>query len=46
MSPMVAATIAQVHTATLLDGRQVIVEVRRPDVEARVADDGQRVVLG
>lgn len=37
--PMAAATIAQVHTATLRDGRRVIVKVRRPDVEARVAAD-------
>ena len=37
--PMAAATIAQVHTATLCDGRRVIVKVRRPDVEARVAAD-------
>jgi ubiquinone biosynthesis protein len=37
--PMAAATIAQVHTATLRDGRRVIIKVRRPDVEARVAAD-------
>ena len=37
--PMAAATIAQVHTATLRDGRRVIVKVRRADVEARVAAD-------
>jgi ubiquinone biosynthesis protein len=38
-TPMAAATIAQVHTATLHDGRHVIVKVRRPDVESRVAAD-------
>jgi ubiquinone biosynthesis protein len=37
--PMGTATIAQVHLATLRDGRRVIVKVRRPDVEARVAAD-------
>ncbi|MEO8563950.1 MAG: AarF/UbiB family protein [bacterium] len=36
---MAAATIAQVHTAELRDGRHVIVKVRRPDVESRVAAD-------
>ncbi|MEO5815778.1 MAG: AarF/UbiB family protein [Gemmatimonadaceae bacterium] len=38
-APMAAATIAQVHTAELHDGRHVIVKVRRPDVESRVAAD-------
>lgn len=37
--PMAAATIGQVHMAALRDGRRVIVKVRRPDVEARVAAD-------
>jgi ubiquinone biosynthesis protein len=37
--PMGAATIAQVHHAVLHDGREVIVKVRRPDVEARAALD-------
>lgn len=37
--PMAAATIAQVHTGTLHDGRQIIVKVRRPDVEARATAD-------
>ena len=37
--PMAAATIAQVHIGTLHDGRQIIVKVRRPDVEARATAD-------
>ena len=37
--PMAAATIAQVHRATLRDGRDVVVKVRRADVGARVAAD-------
>ena len=37
--PMAAATIAQVHLGTLHDGRQIIVKVRRPDVEARATAD-------
>lgn len=39
VSPMAAATIAQVHTATLDKGYQVIVKVRRPAVEQEVARD-------
>ena len=34
-----AASLAQVHAATLLDGRRVAVKVLRPGVEARVAAD-------
>ena len=37
--PMAAATIAQVHRAVLQDGRNVVVKVRRPDVEARAEQD-------
>ena len=37
--PMAAATIAQVHHAVLHDGRDVIVKVRRPDVESRAGLD-------
>lgn len=38
-SPMAAATIAQVHGATLADGRHVVVKVRRPGLELRIAED-------
>lgn len=37
--PLASATIAQVHAATLADGRSVVVKVRRPDLEAQVAQD-------
>lgn len=38
-----AASIAQVHAATLLDGRDVIVKVRRPGIE-RVVDADLRIL--
>jgi ubiquinone biosynthesis protein len=37
--PLAAATVAQVHVATLLDGRAVVVKVRRPELEPRIAED-------
>ncbi len=37
--PIAAATIAQVHRATLPDGREIVLKVRRPGLETRVADD-------
>jgi ubiquinone biosynthesis protein len=37
--PLASATIAQVHAATLADGRSVVVKVRRPGLEAVVARD-------
>ena len=37
--PLAAASIGQVHAATLHDGRQVVVKVRRPGVQARVEVD-------
>lgn len=38
-APLGAATIAQVHEATLLDGRRVAVKVQRPGLEAMIATD-------
>jgi ubiquinone biosynthesis protein len=37
--PLAAATIAQVHSAHLADGRHVVVKVRRPDLEATIERD-------
>lgn len=37
--PLAAASIAQVHTATLHDGRRVVVKVRRPGLEQRITED-------
>ncbi len=38
-SPIGAASIAQVHDATLLDGRRVAVKVQRPGLAERIAGD-------
>jgi ubiquinone biosynthesis protein len=38
-TPLAAATIAQVHRATLPDGRKVAVKVQRPDLQALIARD-------
>jgi len=38
-TPIAAATIAQVHEATMNDGRHVAVKVQRPDLEAMIATD-------
>jgi ubiquinone biosynthesis protein len=38
-TPLAAATIAQVHEATMLDGRHVAVKIQRPDLETIIATD-------
>ena len=38
-TPLAAASIAQVHAATLLDGTAVVVKVQRPSVSTRVRQD-------
>jgi ubiquinone biosynthesis protein len=38
-TPLAAATIAQVHEATMHDGRRVAVKVQRPDLEEMIATD-------
>ncbi|MEO7326178.1 MAG: ubiquinone biosynthesis regulatory protein kinase UbiB [Dokdonella sp.] len=37
--PLASASIAQVHGATLADGRDVVVKVLRPDIHARIGND-------
>ncbi len=37
--PLAAASLGQVHRATLRDGREVVVKVQRPDIRKQVADD-------
>jgi ubiquinone biosynthesis protein len=43
--PLAAASIAQVHLATLHDGTEVVVKVRRPGLEQRFAADIQAMSL-
>ncbi|WP_183353019.1 ABC1 kinase family protein [Geomonas silvestris] len=38
-TPLAAATIAQVHEATLLDGRHVAVKIQRPGLEKIISTD-------
>ena len=37
--PMACGSLAQVHRATLLDGTDVVVKIRRPDIERRIFTD-------
>ena len=39
VAPLAAASIAQVHRATLQDGTEVVVKVRRPNLEAQISRD-------
>ena len=38
-TPLAAASIAQVHAATLRDGQEVVVKVQRPDIQGRIVAD-------
>jgi ubiquinone biosynthesis protein len=37
--PIAAASLGQVHAATLRDGRPVVVKVQRPDIRPQIAED-------
>ena len=39
VQPLASASIAQVHAATLADGREVVVKVLRPGIEKQIAAD-------
>lgn len=39
LTPMASASVAQVHAATLPDGRKVVVKVIRPDIERTIRQD-------
>ncbi|HEX2559830.1 2-polyprenylphenol 6-hydroxylase [Phenylobacterium sp.] len=43
--PVAAASLAQAHEATLLDGRPVAVKVLRPGIERRIAEDSEVLAL-
>jgi ubiquinone biosynthesis protein len=43
--PVAAASLAQAHEATLLDGRTVAVKVLRPNIARRVAQDSEVLAL-
>ena len=38
-APMAAASLGQVHSAVLRDGREVVVKVQRPDIAKQIAED-------
>jgi predicted unusual protein kinase regulating ubiquinone biosynthesis (AarF/ABC1/UbiB family) len=44
--PLASASIAQVHTAKLTDGRDVVIKVQRPAIDRRVAADMKVMRLG
>jgi ubiquinone biosynthesis protein len=39
VEPMAAASLGQVHFATLRDGRPVVVKVQRPNIRTQIAED-------
>lgn len=43
--PVAAASLAQAHEASLLDGRSVAVKVLRPGIERRIAEDSEVLAL-
>jgi predicted unusual protein kinase regulating ubiquinone biosynthesis (AarF/ABC1/UbiB family) len=45
-TPLASASIAQVHAARLVDGRDVVVKIQRPHIERRVLADTRILGLG
>jgi ubiquinone biosynthesis protein len=45
IEPLAAASVAQVHSARLLDGREVVVKVLRPNVRAQIDQDMRILIL-
>jgi len=39
IEPLAAASLGQVHTAALRDGREVVVKVQRPEIRQQIAED-------
>jgi len=39
IEPLAAASLGQVHAASLRDGREVVVKVQRPDIRQQIAED-------
>lgn len=44
-SPLASASVAQVHTATLKDGRDVVIKVIRPGIEKIIAQDVELLLV-
>ncbi len=38
-TPLAAASLGQVHSATLRDGRRVVVKIQRPGIDKQIAED-------
>jgi aarF domain-containing kinase len=45
-TPLAAASIAQVHAARLVDGREVVIKVQRPNIDRVVASDLKVLEVG
>ena len=39
LTPLASASIAQVHSATLLDGREIVIKVLRPNIHKKIKRD-------
>ncbi|MCC5788457.1 MAG: AarF/ABC1/UbiB kinase family protein [Opitutales bacterium] len=39
VEPLAAASLGQVHSAALRDGREVVVKIQRPDIQAQIKED-------